>query len=129
MNRTKEKDVIHICKGWYDEDKHNSTIDALRAYQVEICETDPKYVTPESILIFSLYPVAEMYFTSRYWIWMFKDNVRRDIKRADMTRRPIDLNYEYVCDLFISAIQGLQVKNDDGWIIDMDGYRELKHVI
>ena len=49
MSRIHEKDVILICKGWYNKEKYESVMDALKAYQCEKCGTSLEYLKPKPV--------------------------------------------------------------------------------
>lgn len=132
----KEKDIILICKGWYNKEKYHSIIEALKAYQCEYCGNTLQDIPYEDVLRFALYPVAEKYFKQQDWMYLFREMIAKDISFnrfeqicINKATKDISLSYEYLCNVFIRQITLLQVLKDDGKvIIDFSEYPK-NHVI
>lgn len=130
----KEKDILMICKQHYSK-KFTTTYDALKAYQSKYTGCEEKYITDGNILTFVL-STAKEFFTPFDWYWLIKDGIIHDIDMASTGMIPqlypeekIKLSYRYLISKLISALCGLQVKNENGWIIDLSEYDNVKEIV
>ena len=131
------KDILLICKGHYNKEKYNFSIDALKAYQTEYCGLEPNCIN-DGIVLNILLDVAREYFKDFEWYWwMFKEGIIKDIDFAESglmpkkyPEREIKLSYQYLIEKFILAICMLPVKDDnDNWIIDLSEYDNIGDII
>lgn len=126
--RTKEKDILHICKGWFDKDKHETVYDALKAYQAKYTGCEEKHIPDSSIFRFIL-DTAKEFFRPIDWELLMTDGFTNDIDSAAFGMlkniypdKEIKLSYKYLIDTIRSRLCMLQVRNDDEWIIDLSDY-------
>lgn len=135
--RTKEKDILLICKGHFNKDKHETVYDALKAYQCEYTGSEEKYM-PDSAIFHYICDTAEEFFKPRFWRLLLDgmDGITHDIDMARTGLLPtiypdkeIKLTYKYLIDKIRSELCMLQVRNDDGWIIDLSDYADGEKVI
>lgn len=131
--KTREKDVLLICKDWYDKKRDNYAdnpiIDALLDYQSIKTISKKEYLTASDISVFCLLPAAKAFFNTHEWVELIQD---RMIKRASIEAyrgKITEVNQEYVNQLFISELNSLQVKKNqnDEWIIDLSDYDNINH--
>ena len=134
-SRNKEKEILLICKGHYS-DKYESTYDALNAYQVGYTGCEEKYITDGNILTFILDAVKEFMQPFDYWYEFIKEGLIHDIDMAATGMIPrlypekeIKLSYRYLINKLASSLCSIQVRNDDGWIIDLSEYGDIKEIV
>lgn len=129
--RDRYTDIIKICKGYYDKDKYDSVLSAIKSYQSKVCGVDEKYITYDDVLNFGLFKTAEKYFKQSDWIEMLKERIwKNDILFQSLFHKD-DVNFDgaYICNLLIGQIDGLQVRDDHGWSIDLSDYQEKEIII
>jgi hypothetical protein len=116
-----------ICKGWYDvENQNRTTMDALYDYQSYKTGCERKYLYPSDIFAFSLMPTAKAYFNTYEWAELIQERMLKDADFARFNRKTIEVNQDYINELFIREIASLQVKKDnDEWIIDLSEYENV----
>jgi hypothetical protein len=120
--KTTEKDILLICKGWFDHGKYKDVLEALKDYQATYTGSNREDITDKNVLDFRLFTVAETYFKSYDWSEMLKDRLYKDI----FWQHELKVDYNYLCWLLITQIHNLQVKKDNSeWIIDLSAYDEI----
>jgi hypothetical protein len=134
--KSKETDILMICKGHYNKDKHTSVYDALKAYQCEYTGSEEKYMPDSSIFNFIL-DTAEKFFRPIDWKWLITENFVHDM---DMARTgllkniypesEIKLSYKYLIDSIRSRLCMLPVRDfNNEWTIDLSDYDDCKIII
>lgn len=132
--RTKEKDLLMICKGYYNN-KYHTTFDALKAYQSKITGCSVENITDMHIFN-SLLNAAVDFFYPNDWKQLITDGLVNDMLYAQSGIMPeiypekdIKITYRYLIDKFIMILALLQVKENDEWIIDLTDYQYVKEII
>lgn len=122
--KTTEKDVLKICKGWYDKEKYNNEMEALKAYQVRECGLEFRDISAKDVMDFALLSAAKEFFKTSDWAYFFKEGLLDDIDWHNFFKKDgsIDFNYEYLCKKLIVYLSLLKVKENDKWIIDFSDY-------
>jgi hypothetical protein len=135
--KTKETDILMICKGHFNQDKFETTYDALKAYQCEYTGCPIEYM-PDSAIFHYICDTAEAFFKPRFWRLLIDgmDGITHDIDMAKTGLLPtiypdkeIKLTYRYLIDKIGSELCMLQVRDDNEWIIDLSDYEEGEKVI
>lgn len=131
--KNQNHDVIMICKGWFDEDKHKSVLDALREYYMREYGMAKEFTKDSYILEVILMPVAIEYFSMQE-LWKIMSSLLST--QYDATKGfylPVDgyaTALKFIIDSVITEIRLLMVKDSFGRdIIDLSGYKEEEHVI
>lgn len=126
--KTTEKDILRLCKGYYDYEKYQSLEEALDAYyRREYCvskEEIPElsyqfmvelwfgpcvraFVTPDNFRIFHQYVIFERSFQE---VQSFHNEVHMDF-------------YEVLYHRLVKWLNLLQVRDEKGnWIVDLSDY-------
>ena len=129
---TKSKDILLICKGWYNKDKSDNELEALKAYQSMRTGCESKYITIDNIYTWLL-ETATDFFTPYDWWTIFHNKIPSDLRMNKYSPEyypHVELNIEYLCSLFIRTLCGLDVKNNNGTcIIDLSKYENVKEII
>jgi ABC-type uncharacterized transport system YnjBCD substrate-binding protein len=122
--RCKEADVLMICKGHYNQEKHKSTFDALIAYHAQWSGLDPKFLDEGSLIQVMLRPAAKKYFRAQDW-----DDVYTAIcDREEFWSRLPKENWKST--VLIIRLDLLQVREGDHYIIeDMRYYENDENII
>jgi hypothetical protein len=135
MVKNKEKDILLICKGHYNSDKHKTTYDALKAYQCEYTDSEEKYMPDSSIFSFIL-DTAKVFFKPLDWERLIRDGFVHDMEMAKTgivkalyPEKIITLSYKYLIDTFISSLSLLPVGNNNEWIIDLSEYKDIEEIV
>ena len=66
MNKTTAKDVILLCKGWYDKDKYSSLLEALKQYYRKTYSDDYEEYLGEGFLLKTVLNDAMQEITKKY---------------------------------------------------------------
>ena len=122
--KTTEKDILLICKGWFDHEKYTDKLEALKDYQAKNTRSNKEDITDKNVLDFRLFTVAEIYFKPYHWSEMLKDRLYKDI----FWQHELKVDYNYLCWLLIRQINSLTVKKDNEWIIDLSAYDEINAI-
>jgi len=128
----KSKDILQICKGWYNKDKFNTILDALKAYQCKETYCESQYMNLSSIYLW-LIDTAKEIFTIDDWSNLFIYTIPEDLRFNTYNLKSqgyYAFDYEYFCGLIISKLTLMDVKNDSGeWIIDLSEYENVKKIV
>ena len=128
--KTKEKDILMICKGYYDHEKHKTLEEALDSYYRKhygISKEEipvlthrfmlslwfnncvKEFLTPETIRSFWWYVISEEAFQEKRWL---NENGCTEF-------------YEVLYHRIVKWLIFLNLKDDEGnWIIDGSDYKK-----
>ena len=132
--KSQSLDVIMICKGWFDEDKHLSVMDALRGYYMREYGMAEEFVKDLFILTVILMPAAEEYLSKRELLRFSLSLLSVQYDTAKGHYVPVNEGYDtalkFLIDSIVSEIRMLMVKDSLGRdIIDLSEYSEKEPVI
>lgn len=133
--RTTEKDILMICKGHYDKDKHEDLESALDAYY-------RKYycVSKEEIPVLSYKFMLKLWLNSCVEAFLQPDTIRSFwhyviVEEAFAEKRFLNENgctefYEVLYHRIVKWLILLSVRDKDGnWKIDLSDYDDIDYVI
>lgn len=119
--RNQNHDVIMICKGWYDTDKHKSIQDALRQYYMREYDMQEQFVMDLYILEVILLPVVEEYLSKKLLthvlLSMFTPQYDFIAHRFYVPVEGREIAMKYITNRLITEIARLRIKDSDGSII------------
>jgi len=130
--RMLEKDVLMICKGWFNADSRSAGTelceDALFDYQSLKTGCDKQYLTDNDIFEFCLLPAMKSFFDQSDWIEMIKERMVKDVIFSNMDRKTIILTQKYINKLCVRQLTSLDVKNivTGKWVIDLSDYDDIE---
>lgn len=131
--RDQNNDVILICKGFYDYNKHANEFDALCAYWQKKCSNN--YTSPAWLITGALLPVCDLHLKSwSNWIeeylmkmFAFMPLQTECFYKIMGYRAKCNDPVSSVCAMLIMKISELEVRDNNGNVlIDLSGYEDVR---
>lgn len=125
----KNHDVMMICKGLYDYDKHKSTIDALKQYYIREYLPADEDITNVTVIKVLLMPVAQEYLHQGVLCNIIISLFSAQYDPTDGFVCPVGDRYKaerYVLMRLVFEISMLRVRDSNGkYVIDVSEYDEF----